>query len=32
MKGDFLRCGATGWCLEIFWTGLRLDSCVDNVK
>lgn len=23
MKGDFLRCGATGWCLEIFWTGLH---------
>ena len=23
MKGDFLRCGAAGWCLEIFWTGLH---------
>lgn len=23
MKGDFLRCGAVGWCLEIFWTGMH---------
>ena len=23
MKSDFNRCGMTGWCLEIFWTGLQ---------
>lgn len=23
MKGDFLKCGATGWCMEVFWTGLQ---------
>lgn len=23
MKGDFLKCGAAGWCLEILWTGMH---------
>lgn len=23
MKGDFLKCGAMGWCLEILWTGIH---------
>ena len=22
-KKDFFLCGFTGWCLEIFWTGLH---------
>ena len=22
MKNDFIRCGLTGWCLEIFWTAM----------
>lgn len=23
MKSDFIKCGMTGWCLEILWTGLQ---------
>lgn len=23
MKNDFIKCGALGWCIEVFWTGLR---------
>ena len=23
MKGDFFKCGAIGWCMEIFWTGMH---------
>ena len=23
MKKNFILCGLTGWCLEIFWTGLH---------
>ena len=23
MKNDFIKCGALGWCMEIFWTGLH---------
>lgn len=23
MKGDFFKCGAMGWCLEILWTGIH---------
>lgn len=23
MKHPFLICGATGWCLEVFWTGIH---------
>lgn len=23
MKGDFIKCGAAGWCMEILWTGLH---------
>lgn len=23
MKGDFVKCGAIGWCMEIFWTGIH---------
>lgn len=23
VKGDFLKCGAMGWCLEILWTGIH---------
>lgn len=23
MKGDFFKCGAAGWCMEILWTGLH---------
>lgn len=23
MKRNFLLCGFTGWCLEVFWTGLH---------
>lgn len=23
MKRDFFLCGALGWCMEIFWTGLH---------
>ena len=22
MKNKFILCGLTGWCLEVFWTGL----------
>ena len=22
-KNDFILCGFTGWCLEIFWTGMH---------
>lgn len=21
MKSNFIKCGLTGWCLEVFWTG-----------
>lgn len=21
LKNDFIKCGLTGWCLEVFWTG-----------
>ena len=23
MKGDFFKCGAIGWCMEVFWTGMH---------
>ena len=23
IKRDFFRCGLTGWCLEVFWTGIH---------
>ena len=23
MKSDFIKCGMTGWCLEILWTGMQ---------
>ena len=23
MKNKFILCGLTGWCLEVFWTGLN---------
>ena len=23
MKSNFFKCGATGWCLEILWTGIH---------
>lgn len=23
MKGDFLKCGVIGWCMEIIWTGFH---------
>lgn len=23
MKSDFLKCGAAGWCMEVFWTGIH---------
>lgn len=22
MKNDFIKCGLTGWCMEVFWTGM----------